>query len=210
MPISLVCASCDHRCKVADDLAGRRVKCPRCGAALSVPDDGAGERPNSKGRRRDEGRGSRPRPARKASNKGLVIGLAVGCGVLVVLLIGGGVLLFVFFRGGGGFRDSPNATEENFDKIKPGMSQEEVEKVLGKGEKVSYNAVNEALHARPSKKPSTGDANTYRWKNKGDTILLIIDPSREGPFKGVVLGWFVREQNGGQPKIKMLGSGKPE
>ena len=64
------------------------------------------------------------------------------------------------------------------------MSQEEVEKILGKGEKVSYNAVNEALHARPSKKPSTGDANSYRWRNKGDTILLIIDPSREGPSRG--------------------------
>jgi hypothetical protein len=37
-----------------------------------------------------------------------------------------------------------------------------------------------------------------------------IVPSGEGPGKGVGIGWFVREQQQGQPKNKMLGFGKLE
>jgi hypothetical protein len=205
MPISVVCRSCDRSINLKDDLAGRRIKCPGCGKVLAVPDEEAVERPRRKRDRDREEDDDRPRrkKEKKRSKKGLIIGLSIGGGVLAAGLT---VLLIVLL----GPRDNPNATEENFDKIKPGMSQEEVEKILGKGEAVSYNAVNEALHARPSSNPSTGDAQTCRWKNKSDTILLVIAPSGGGPFKGVILGWFVREQKQGQPKHKGLGFGKLE
>ena len=206
MPIGVECHSCDRSIKVKDDLAGGRIKCPGCGKVLAVPDDAEDERPRRKRTREmedDEDDRPRRRGANKRSKKGLIIGLSVGGGVLAVGLV---ILLIVLL----GSRDNPNVTEENFDKIKPGMSQEEVEKILGKGEKVSYNAVNKALHARLSSNPSTGNAQTYRWKNKSDTILLVIAPSGGGPGKGVGIGWFVREQKQGQPKHKMLGFGKLE
>ncbi|MFO0925610.1 MAG: hypothetical protein U0736_01040 [Gemmataceae bacterium] len=37
MPISLTCTGCKTKLKVRDDLAGRKVKCPRCAGVLVVP-----------------------------------------------------------------------------------------------------------------------------------------------------------------------------
>lgn len=37
MPISLICNGCKTKLKVRDDLAGRKVKCPRCATVLVVP-----------------------------------------------------------------------------------------------------------------------------------------------------------------------------
>ena len=37
MPITLNCPSCSHRLKVPDSAAGRRGKCPGCGAAVQIP-----------------------------------------------------------------------------------------------------------------------------------------------------------------------------
>jgi ribosomal protein S27E len=37
MSISLTCKGCKHTLTVRDDLAGKKVKCPRCSAALTVP-----------------------------------------------------------------------------------------------------------------------------------------------------------------------------
>jgi hypothetical protein len=37
MPISIVCESCQSRMKVRTALGGRKVKCPKCAAAVSVP-----------------------------------------------------------------------------------------------------------------------------------------------------------------------------
>ena len=43
MPIRLTCPNCRAGLSAAEGHAGRRVKCPRCGQALLVPDDGAGQ-----------------------------------------------------------------------------------------------------------------------------------------------------------------------
>ena len=37
MPIRIVCASCQHAFKVAEEAAGRRGKCPKCRAIVTVP-----------------------------------------------------------------------------------------------------------------------------------------------------------------------------
>lgn len=208
MPIAVVCRDCDRSVKVKDDLAGRKIKCPDCGKLLTVP---GGEEDRPRRRRRDEDDDDYDQPRRKKekkrSKKGLIIGLSVGGGVLAV---GVGVLLFFLLVS----RDNPNATEENFDKIKPGMSQEEVEKILGKGDKSSHAELSKALHAPPSKDPPVKGgkigAHYYRWKNKTDTIFLLIALPGEGPTQGVMHGWFVREQKRGQPKYKFLGFGKLE
>ena len=38
MAIALSCPSCDHALKVKDELAGRRIKCPKCGGSIAVLD----------------------------------------------------------------------------------------------------------------------------------------------------------------------------
>jgi len=37
MPISIVCPACSAKISAADKTAGKRVKCPKCGAAIDVP-----------------------------------------------------------------------------------------------------------------------------------------------------------------------------
>jgi hypothetical protein len=209
MSIAVVCRACDRSVNVKDDLAGRKIKCPGCGKVLAVPDEEVDEEPRRK-RNRDREEDEEDRPRRKAGKKkgkkGLIIGLSVGGGVLAVGLV---ILLFVLLSS----RDNPKATEENFDKIKPGMSQEEVEKLLGKGDKVSKGTLDKALHAKPSGEPPVKGgreaAAYYRWKNKDDSIFLLITlPGEGGPRQGVMAGWFVREQNRGKSKYKLLGFGK--
>lgn len=36
MPVTVECESCQQRFKANDKLAGRTVKCPRCGGAIQV------------------------------------------------------------------------------------------------------------------------------------------------------------------------------
>jgi hypothetical protein len=94
MTISFTCPSCEHRLKVKDELAGRKVKCPSCGGGVLVPDGedeeeaAAPARPKRQARETDADE-ERPRKKKrkKKSNKGLIIGLAVGGAVLVAVTI---------------------------------------------------------------------------------------------------------------------------
>jgi predicted Zn finger-like uncharacterized protein len=66
MPVTLTCSGCNSSLKVRDDLAGKKVKCPRCAhlivvpardedltEVLNVPDEGITEvRPNAKARKK--------------------------------------------------------------------------------------------------------------------------------------------------------------
>jgi phage FluMu protein Com len=36
MPISMICPKCNGKLRVADDLAGKKIKCPKCSALLPV------------------------------------------------------------------------------------------------------------------------------------------------------------------------------
>src|SRR5206468_3858734 len=40
MPVSLTCSGCKVTLKVRDELAGKKVKCPRCSTLLVVPKPG--------------------------------------------------------------------------------------------------------------------------------------------------------------------------
>jgi hypothetical protein len=92
MTISFSCPSCEHRLKVRDELAGRKVKCPSCGGGVVVPadegDEAAVARPSREAREADEDeRPRKKKKKKKTSNKGLVIGLAVGGVVLVAVTV---------------------------------------------------------------------------------------------------------------------------
>src|SRR5262245_20676057 len=106
MPVPITCPDCDNRFKVKNELAGGKVRCPKCGAVL-------------------------PGKARKkAGGWGLLIGLVVG-GVALVLLVGAGAVRVTLYlsqgeKAGSGVglsglglvADNPRVTEDNFDRIK--------------------------------------------------------------------------------------------
>src|SRR5262245_10156542 len=99
MPVPITCPECDSRFKVKNELAGGKVRCPKCAAVLTVADEEA-----AAPRRPDRGEGTKPRgKARKkaASGWGLLIGLGVGGGVLVLLLGLGVVGLTLYLRQSG-------------------------------------------------------------------------------------------------------------
>jgi predicted Zn finger-like uncharacterized protein len=50
MAISFTCPSCESDLRLKDELAGRKVKCPRCGDVIAIPADDE-----------DEGREEKPR-----------------------------------------------------------------------------------------------------------------------------------------------------
>ncbi|MBM3999295.1 MAG: hypothetical protein FJ297_07110 [Planctomycetes bacterium] len=61
MPITIACR-CGQKLNVKDELAGKRVKCPKCGAALSIP----GSDPSVAGSARGDARAA---PASKAAHR---------------------------------------------------------------------------------------------------------------------------------------------
>jgi hypothetical protein len=139
MAISFTCLSCERGLKVRDELAGRKVKCPRCGAVAAVPAAGSqavAASPPRQGARQSAGAvregaptvARRKRPSReeeddaeerrprkkkrKKSNTGLWIGLGAGGVALVV----GVVVLIVILSGK---KDRPPADPTPVVKNKP-------------------------------------------------------------------------------------------
>lgn len=116
MPIQVACA-CGKKLSVKDELAGRRVKCPACQQTISVPkpkvqadstddewdlgdsaaDDFDEERPmdskRSSGGKKSASRGQASKKGKSkgksssGENRGLLIGLSAGGGLLVIALL---------------------------------------------------------------------------------------------------------------------------
>lgn len=108
MPIKIEC-SCGKKLSVKDEFAGRRMKCPDCGQPISIPiskneaqdedewdledeeqgkpeDEAPSRSPGVKKRGGDQ-RGRSAGKAGAGAQRGLVIGLAAGGGLLVVVLL---------------------------------------------------------------------------------------------------------------------------
>jgi hypothetical protein len=93
--ISFSCPSCEHRLKVKDELAGRKVKCPSCGGGVLVPadekdeDEAAAARPGRQAREEsdEEERPRKKKKKKKKGNKGLIIGLGIGAVALVAVVV---------------------------------------------------------------------------------------------------------------------------
>jgi predicted Zn finger-like uncharacterized protein len=94
MPISVTCPECSSTYRVADDAAGKAIKCKKCGARVPVPatdEDGAAGAA-------DAGNGEAAAPKKK-SNKGLIIGLVVGLVAFCCICApgGGGLATWYFW-----------------------------------------------------------------------------------------------------------------
>ena len=120
MSISFSCTGCGRTLKVADELAGRKAKCPQCQAVLYIPEGPAvavTPAPAAPVRRRaapprqeeyddraDAGEEPEDAPRRRKKAKKSVLGpvlLAVGAVLLLVVLAGGSFAAWWFLSGGG-------------------------------------------------------------------------------------------------------------
>jgi hypothetical protein len=74
-------------------------------------------------------------------------------------------------------------TRANFDKITNGMTMEEVEKVLGKGEKETGDGSNVAgqFGVAVTGTPTVGGGETYKWESSKATITVTF---RQGKVVG--------------------------
>jgi predicted Zn finger-like uncharacterized protein len=69
MPVQLTCSGCKTTLKVRDDLAGRKVKCPKCASVLTVPDEGQDATEIIPGMDEAVTEGPRPTPAKSKPEK---------------------------------------------------------------------------------------------------------------------------------------------
>lgn len=108
MPIAVVCRGCHARLNAPDTAAGKRVKCPKCGAAMTVPAPAADEdfevvddepalpkrKPAVADDDEDDDEDDRPQPKKKkkgrkaAPKSNLPLILGVGGGILVLAVVG--------------------------------------------------------------------------------------------------------------------------
>jgi hypothetical protein len=128
MAIALSCPSCVQALKVKDELAGRKIKCPKCGGVIPVPGkkDGSETRITAKKPRNppveedeEPEEGERPKKKKKKkakSNRGLVIGSAIG-GVVLILV----VVLFLFLPRG----EEKKVAQVNRAPAKPAVQKED-------------------------------------------------------------------------------------
>jgi hypothetical protein len=104
-------------------------------------------------------------------------------------------------NGGGGAvpaADSPAVTRENFRRIQRGMTQAQVEQVLGPGVRVPRTDIHRAI--RSTGPPGRTDSTVLRWRNGRDTLFLELTRS------GVAAGWYVTEKEDGTVAYDLLGA----
>ena len=102
MALPVTCDECFTAFEAPGKAAGKRVRCPTCGAAVRVRAGGGAAPPPvpAAGSRR-----SRPAPAKSGPSTGVL----VGAGLAALLVVGGGALAIGLALGGGGDADVPVA-----------------------------------------------------------------------------------------------------
>jgi hypothetical protein len=106
LSISVTCPACESKIRAPENMAGRKAKCPKCGQSVAVPlpsgpaSDPSKSVPVLLPASVDDDDDDRQLPAKHKpakSNKGLIIGLSVGGGILLVGLV---VALMVLTKSG--------------------------------------------------------------------------------------------------------------
>src|SRR4051812_45727378 len=116
MPIPVKCPECEARFNVADEQAGKSVRCAECGGTIRVPDAAAEGVTANPGAVAPPSIPSRPRssdPAPRPRKR------AQGSGALGALAIVGGVLLLLFLVCGGGLALGGYLVWASWDRRQP-------------------------------------------------------------------------------------------
>jgi predicted Zn finger-like uncharacterized protein len=230
MPITVACPDCENHFKVKDELVGGKIRCPKCASVVTVADEEeipVRKQPRSKARKKAAG-GRGLLIGLGVGIGVLVLFLGVGTVALILYLRQGGKAGSDTEKAGadtskgrtdtgkgsdtrqagpnlvvpilGGVGDNPKVTEDNFDRVTKEMSREQVEAMLGPGERIPRTEIYKILH-QPTPAKVTDKTTVVKWRNGSDTILLEWLP--EGT---IIWSSYVRDQGPGkQPKSKGLG-----
>ncbi len=137
MPIAVTCPECNANYRVADEAAGKAIKCKKCGARVAVPaaaadDDlsalGAGSATNGE---KEGAEGGKPK---KKSNTTLIIAIAAGLVAFCCVCVPGGSFATYWF----GFRNTTpqvqmkggNIVVKDGKNIDPKAIEEQMKKAL--------------------------------------------------------------------------------
>ncbi len=182
MPIQVVCNGCGTSYPVPDSLAGKRGRCKKCGQVMVVPAaappaptaapvtiEVIEETPPAPGLAATPTSGS-PQPPRRG-RRVFLVGIVAGLAVALVVFVGSKLV-------GPG-----SVTEENFRKLKWGMTLAEVEGVLGRSREAPESDVPLDLRARTM---LLGIKQWRRWEGGPNSITVGLSGNDE-PFNVTVL-----------------------
>jgi hypothetical protein len=139
MPIKARCPECGRVYNLGDDRAGQSLECKECGATFDVPGAPADRRREDRDRprRRDDREDDRPARKKPEAKGSMLPWLLIGGGALLLLLLcGGGVTAVVLIIRHNkedilAELDAGEPTKENFARVKRGMSEDEVIRLMG-------------------------------------------------------------------------------
>ena len=98
--------------------------------------------------------------------------------------------------------DNLSVSPENFRRLRNGMTQAEVEQILGLGLQVSRTELVRAL--RSNRRPGRTDSTVLKWQNGRDTLFVELLAR-----SGVVAGWYITEKPDGTISYDLLGAVTP-
>jgi predicted Zn finger-like uncharacterized protein len=192
MAIKTNCPHCDEAYTIADEQAGKKVRCKTCTTVFEVPvaDEGRQETlstdapPRTARRDEDENCDDRPRRSRRSqSGTPVWVWFAIGGGVLLVLLLVGGVIV-LFTTGVLGNK----VTYENFQKLKWGMSEAEVKAILGPPTEVSdlqtFFGNNPLQLPGQQPFPLGGNLRVLVWKHRENYISVMFTDGKATNIAG--------------------------
>jgi hypothetical protein len=215
VPIETACPDCRKSYSLADTQRGKTVVCRACKATFVVEDeedrrpsrasrrDEEDDRPSRRTRRDEDDRDRDPdrRPSRRdrdeeeegrRTNKkqrsgggGLLLWLLIGGGGGLLLLCGGVVVAFLFAIG----KIGPNrVTKENFNKVQRGMSQAELEDVLGLGKDTTEQSLAELERVGGKALANAMRQSGYKfltWERGENKITATLRQNKAQSFTGV-------------------------
>jgi hypothetical protein len=170
MPISVTCSECNSTYRVADEAAGKAIKCKKCGARVPVP--AAGEEESAKARDGDDEGGGETKPKKKAGSGKLLLiigGVVVFLGCCCILPGGTGGLGWYLGWFSGGAGDTKGAGKEKA--------------VVGGGGKVMLEK-KETLAEKDPPKANGKPAKEYKVKlEQGKNYVIDLKADKKVDFK---------------------------
>lgn len=181
---SVECPKCGESVKVRE---GGKLRCPECGKSFRVETQDADEDEREEQEEEERPRKKNRKEPEKTSSGVKITAIIVGS-LLLLGLIGLGVVLAV--RGGGGASGDPSkVTLDNFTRVKAGMDQDEVEKILGGSRSSSENDMRDAYRkglgeieaAMETGFSRFGEGTEWRrWEGKDLRVWVAFGKTKEG------------------------------